>query len=221
MKGDSQNSSSSNNSTAKDTNQVQQNVPAATENSSAKTKDDPANTDSKQKAQPELKVSHQQVGLDKDKAVAPKTNTVNDTTRYTEATKTIKSDEILKEISKFIEQGDKKSIVLKVVPEELGKVKVTVDMVDKMVHAKIEVENDNVKQIVQSQLDNLKSSLNQNGVQLNAINVSLSNSEQKSNKAFEPKKKQFYADKTAKIDETAQQPAKIKKMGYNTYDFIA
>jgi len=133
--------------------------------------------------------------------------------------KTVKAPEVMKEITDFISKGETKSIVLKIDPENLGKVKIVVEMTEKMVSANIEVENENVKKAVLNNLDNLKNSLAQNGVQLNSVNVNLPGYEQKNPKQMQPKKRQFTGfDEEEIIDESKAQNS--KSWGYNTYEYV-
>lgn len=133
--------------------------------------------------------------------------------------KTVKAPEVMKEITDFISKGETKSIVLKIDPENLGKVKIVVEMTEKMVSANIEVENENVKKAVLNNLDNLKNSLAQNGVQLNSVNVNLPGYEQKNPKQMQPKKRQFAGfDEEEIIDESKAQNS--KSWGYNTYEYV-
>ncbi len=80
--------------------------------------------------------------------------------------KFIKPSQIINEISSFIKKGEVKTLVFKLTPENLGKVRVEVNMIDKAVHANIEVENEAVKQTVQSNFNQLRTSLVQSGIRL-------------------------------------------------------
>ncbi|MHB8578606.1 MAG: flagellar hook-length control protein FliK [Ignavibacteriaceae bacterium] len=133
--------------------------------------------------------------------------------------KTVKANDLVGEINRFIQQGNTKSAVIKLDPESLGKVKIVLDVVDKSVHASVEVENDNVKQIVQNNIDQLKQSLNLNGLQLTSVNVSLNNNDEKTNKSLLQKKKSTYSQYARKIEETSSSDVS-KSMGYNTYDYL-
>ncbi len=133
--------------------------------------------------------------------------------------KTVKANELMSEINRFVQQGNSRSALIKLDPDSLGKVKIVLDVVDKSVHASIEVENDNVKQIVQNNIGELKQSLNLNGLQLTSVNVSLNNNDEKTNKSFLQKKKSTYSQYTQKIEE-AGNPDVSKSMGYNTYDYL-
>jgi flagellar hook-length control protein FliK len=133
-----------------------------------------------------------------------------------ENTKTIELSEFVDEVSKLAEDGKEKNIVLKLVPETLGKVKVSLNITDNIVSANIEVENESVKSIVQNNSENLRNSLMQQGLQLNSLNISLSSNEQKAGKSSVSKKKQAIL---SKIDEKESRKVS-KNLGYNTYEYL-
>jgi len=137
-----------------------------------------------------------------------------------ESFKTIKQQEILPELSKLIMHGEKQTMTLQLTPENLGKVKLTVDMVENQIVTKIEVENEQVKQFVQSNLEQLKQNMQSAGITLTNVNVSLSD-EQKNQKLFSQKKKSSSRDDKAEIVDEVSQLTSKKKFGYNTYEFTA
>ncbi|MGE5409510.1 MAG: flagellar hook-length control protein FliK, partial [Clostridiales bacterium] len=132
--------------------------------------------------------------------------------------KTVKAAEVMKEISGFIQKNDSHSITLKIDPESLGSVKIALDVVDKIVHANIEVENEAAKKMVENNLNQLYNSLNQNGVQFSSINISLANHEQKQQKSFNPKRKMFQSEQDGDYDDKSVSDG--RKMGYNTYEYL-
>ena len=133
--------------------------------------------------------------------------------------KIVKANELMNEINRFVQQGNSKSALLKLDPENLGKVKIVLDVVDKSVHASVEVENENVRQIVQNNINELKQSLNLSGLQLSSVNVSLNNNDENTNKSLTQKKKSGYNQYERKIEEPAG-AVSSKSMGYNTYDYL-
>ncbi|KAF0151644.1 MAG: hypothetical protein FD143_1777 [Ignavibacteria bacterium] len=134
--------------------------------------------------------------------------------------KTIKQQEILPEFSKMVLNGEKQTMTLQLTPENLGKVKLTVDMIDNQIITKIEVESEQVKQFVQSNLDQLKQNMQSAGIPLTNVNVSLSD-EQKNYKLFAQRKKALSRDDKEDIIESVTQLNSKKQMGYNTYEFTA
>ena len=139
-----------------------------------------------------------------------------------EVTKTIKSDEVIKELKTLIQSGEHKTMILKIMPENLGKMKVMLDLTDnKQVQANIEVENESVKQLIMSNVENLKQAISQSGLQLGGFSVSLSNPEQKMKREFEQKKKEQGGIADIKVEKTKSEEIKEKKLGYNTYEYLA
>ncbi len=135
--------------------------------------------------------------------------------------KTINAGDLISEISNYAGQGKSGSIMLQLKPENLGRVKIVIKVIDKVVHANLEVENESVKQTVQNNISNLKQSLNINGLQLSSITISLSGGEDKSGKTFaqQQKKKTGRGSFAKKIDAPGDVTAS-KNMGYNTYEYL-
>jgi len=132
---------------------------------------------------------------------------------------TVKTSNLINEMSRFFMQGKSKNVVIKLKPETLGNVKIVLDVVDKVVRANIQVDNEFVKQIVQNNINKLVQTLNLSGLHLSSFNVSLNNNESKESKTNSQKKKSSnvrFEDKVSKDNE----PIISKSMGYNTYDFI-
>ena len=137
-----------------------------------------------------------------------------------EKIKVISAGEMIREVKRIFESGEKQSIVLRLVPKELGSVKVMLDTIDNMLTAKVEVENETVGQIVRNNVDQLKQNLLQSGVNLNSINISYQNSDQKQHGFNNHKRKNSGYEQnieTEDIDESVI----AKKMGYNTYEYLA
>jgi flagellar hook-length control protein FliK len=137
-----------------------------------------------------------------------------------ETVKVIKTPEIIPEFSKIIQAGEKQSVTFQLTPENLGKVKLSIDLVENQINTRIEVENEQVKQFIQSNIEQLRQNLQTSGIHLNNVNISLAESEQKFSKAFTPRKKS--GDRTSKVeaDEERTRPSQ-KSLGYNTYEFLA
>lgn len=142
---------------------------------------------------------------------------------FFESTKALTQNEIIPEFSKFIQLGEKQSISFQLTPENLGKVNLIVDLVDNVVTTKIEVENEQVKQFIQSNLEQLKNNLQSNGIHLSNINISLADYSQKQNGKVVVEKKKYNSKisrEEEKVEEVNLHKA-TKKMGYNTYEFLA
>ncbi len=132
---------------------------------------------------------------------------------------TVKASNLLNEISRLFEKGESKSIIMKLKPDTLGNVKIVLDVVDKAVHANIQVNNESVKQMVQNNMNTLIQTLNSSGLQLSSFNVSLSNNENKENQSNGQKKKSSSLLFNREIPED-NDSINSKSMGYNTYDFL-
>lgn len=158
---------------------------------------------------------------DKEKIIFSKDDLVKETSRQAELTKTVKTYEIIKEIKGFIEQGNRSSMTLKIMPENLGTVKVTLDMVQNTVQANIDVDNENVKHFVQTNIETLKHSLNQSGVNLGTLSVNVSSSEQKHQKFVSPFKKKQGGFGKEEVVEEGELVTNKKILGYNSYDYLA
>lgn len=139
-----------------------------------------------------------------------------------EDNKIVKAENLIKEMSHIFEQGESKSIVLKLNPDTLGKVKITLDVVDKAVHANIQVENESVRQVVQNNINVLKQTLDLSGLQLSSFNVSLNYSAEKDSGKFHGQKKKFSSMSSSFNHGVPGESDLIitKSMGYNTYDYL-
>jgi flagellar hook-length control protein FliK len=119
-----------------------------------------------------------------------------------------------------MQKGEKKLVEFQLNPENLGKMEVKIEVVNKIVSASIKVENEAVQQMMQNSLDGLKSNLTQNGIQYNSVNVSLSNSDEKNQRYFKQKKRNNRATDISGLEATEETFTR-KNLGYNNYDFIA
>jgi len=124
------------------------------------------------------------------------------------------------EIAHIIQNGEKKIVQLQLTPENLGRVEVKLELVNKVINATINVENETVQHIVQNSLEGLKLTLNQNGVQFNSLNVSLSTSDERNQKFYKQKRNRNHVKNIFSV-EGNNDAFESKKLGYNTYDFIA
>ena len=132
----------------------------------------------------------------------------------------IKSVEVIKEISEFISRQEKGSLSFDIRPEHLGRMKITLDTVDKMLKAHIEVDNEQAKQLVEKNIDKLQQQLSNNGLQLNSLNISLSYSKQQRDGKKINNKSQNESENLGQVGETEEEKSK-KQLGYNTYEYIA
>jgi flagellar hook-length control protein FliK len=185
-----------------------------TENNSSDRKDS-AKHKSNESFKNILQSADQINGNDSDKfKIAPELKTSPD------VPKTIKTHEIIPEFTKIIRTGEKQSMTFQLTPENLGKVKLIVEMIDNHINTRIEVENEQVKQFIQSNVEQLKQNLQSSGIQLSSVNISLTESEQKFSKAFSQRKKSGERVSKVKINDEQARPTQ-KSLGYNTYEFLA
>ena len=162
-----------------------------------------------------LQSSEQTKGVDTEKF-----KIMTEAKQINEPVKFIKPTEIIPEFSKIIQAGEKQSMTFQLTPENLGKVKLVVDLVGNQISTRIEVENEQVKQYVQSNIEQLKQNLQSAGVHLSNVNVSLGESEQKFAKTFTSRKKM--GEKISKIKEGDDTTRRSQKsLGYNTYEYLA
>ena len=136
-----------------------------------------------------------------------------------ETVRVIDQSRLMSEIENTIKNGDRKVVKLNLSPEDLGSVKISLDVNDKIVTAKINVTTDAAKQIILTQADSLKSSLTQSGIQLASLNVSVNNSDDKGPQQGKMKRKGSSVNGKVVIDDVPS-GVKAKNLGYNTYDYI-
>lgn len=140
--------------------------------------------------------------------------------------KHVRAKNLMQEISKFFEQKYNNSITFKITPEHLGKVKVSLKLVNDVLKASIEVENDQVKQLVENNMSTLKSTLMMNGLTSGDINVMVSNQSSKHSKYFPNQKKRdkSFADEKESLEAAHLDESTLinrRNYGYNTYEFTA
>lgn len=135
-----------------------------------------------------------------------------------EFTRHVKAAEIIKEIAQFIQRKEDSTLILRVTPVELGALKISLKEMNQLVRADIEVETEHVKNLVETNISQLRETLQLNGVQLSSLTISLNSSEQKNQKSAYLKKKQQTERDTKEINEKSESIQ--KRMGYNTYDYV-
>lgn len=166
---------------------------------------------------PEIKIEHNAF---KPELHNENTNLSSRAAEMVEKVKVVSSGEMLREVYKVFESGEKQSIVLRLLPKELGAVKVMLDTVDNVLNAKVEVENENVGQVIKNNVEQLKQNLLQSGVNVNSINISYHNQEHKQ-QGFNNQKKRNPSYLPENDIEEIDESISTKKMGYNTYEFLA
>jgi len=133
----------------------------------------------------------------------------------------IKSSEVVKEISRFIIQKEKGNFSFKIEPEHLGKMKITLDTIDNILKATIEVDNEHSKQLVERNLNKLYTQLRENGVELNSLNISLGYSKEGNSEEEISNKQSNRSSDNNQARETEEEEKTTKSLGYNTYEYLA
>jgi flagellar hook-length control protein FliK len=131
--------------------------------------------------------------------------------------RTLKVIEVIKEISKFIEKKEPGSVSFNLQPEHLGKLKISIDVVDNIAKAIVEVQSDEVRKLIENNMNQLTNSLNNNGIQLSSMKVYLNYSDQKPSRGSFAQKNRTNRreEKTEELSSDFQ-----KKLGYNTYEYL-
>ncbi len=136
-----------------------------------------------------------------------------------ESIKNIHYKNIINEISNLAEKRENKEVLLKITPDDLGKVKIKMNLSGNQVNVNVEVENEIVKNLVHSNSTVLRQAFINNGLQLNSLNISLSQSEQKPSKSLTSKRKSSYEAEIKGVHQIESLSAP-RRMGYNTYEFL-
>ena len=130
-------------------------------------------------------------------------------------------EQILKDVSSITHTPN--TLEIKLSPEHLGKVEIKIGLEDGKMNARIDVQNTDVKQIVESNIARMRETLHANGVTLDSINVFLSSDmAQQQQKQQEVGKKKFgysatHLDEIAELSDVERE---TKTYGYNTVEYI-
>lgn len=133
----------------------------------------------------------------------------------------VKAMEVIKEISRFVSKTERGSLSFDITPENLGKMKITVDTKDNALTARIEVNSDQSKQLIEKNLDKLYQELTENGVELSSLNISMSNSNQQNEDEENFTNNKNHNSKSLDQVGEVEEEKKKKSLGYNTYEYIA
>ncbi len=134
-------------------------------------------------------------------------------------TRTLKSSEIFTELRTTILSHDKQKVVYSLEPESLGKMRLLLETTQNSVSAHIEVETDAARRAVEANLQQLRQSLSQDGLQHVSIQVSLRNQEQKQPRNGTQRKRMQTVGQP--VFEGTEVQAASKQFGYNTYEYLA
>jgi flagellar hook-length control protein FliK len=145
---------------------------------------------------------------------------ISNTTDQEKPNRIVRSVELVRELSKFISKQENGTLSINIKPEHLGLLKITLDNIDNVVKARIEVENEQAKQLLERNLEKLHQELSENGVKLNSLNISLGNQKKQKGEKLTKSKNQSSNESLGQVGESEEENQK-KSLGYNTYEYIA
>lgn len=138
--------------------------------------------------------------------------------KFFNSEKIIEISELFKEVSSSISKKENGTVKLQIKPESLGKILITVDATKEIVNARIEVENKAVQTLLENNINQLYSNLNQNGVQLSSVQIFLNQGESKNYRPNYLKKKSYEENNNGLNDD--EEKITSRKLGYNTYEYL-
>lgn len=122
----------------------------------------------------------------------------------------------------------KQQMVIQLSPDHLGQVEIRIDIEDDVVRLNVRVENDQVKQILESSTQILKDNLSNQNVHLDKIDVQTDTDFSKGHYAKEKRDReanqsdsQKSADGKLKLETEETQGETGRKLGYNTIEYLA
>lgn len=102
--------------------------------------------------------------------------------------------DVLKQVTEKMDVSlfdDKSEMVMKLKPDDLGKVTVKINLENGVISAKFLAESEKVKEILESNFSQLKDSLEKQGMMIQEFSVSVDNGESKENMFYEKRHKLF------------------------------
>lgn len=130
------------------------------------------------------------------------------------------NSKLFDEINELIISDKKDQAIINLEPATLGKIKIALEVIENKINARLEVENQAAKEMLQNQVEYLRENTNNSGIQLSSISISLQNNDQKNHKANREKRKENNVNKTV-VSEKEGKETNVKSLGYNTYEFLA
>jgi flagellar hook-length control protein FliK len=122
----------------------------------------------------------------------------------------------------------KQQMVIQLSPDHLGQVEIRIDIEDDVVRLNVRVENDQVKQILESSTQILKDNLSNQNVHLDKIDVQTDTDFSKGHYAKEKRDReanqsdsQKSADGKLELETEETQGETGRKLGYNTIEYLA
>ena len=130
-----------------------------------------------------------------------------------------KNPEIMQDVIKSFNKQGASSITLKLEPEFLGELKLTVQTADHMVKAHIQVDSEAARVVIEKNLAELQSLLSKQGLQLNLLQVTVNDTYNKNHKSHYGKKR-GYSSPGKFHEEKNDVPSQVRSLGYNTYEYL-
>ncbi|HCC07153.1 MAG TPA: hypothetical protein DEP72_03170 [Clostridiales bacterium] len=160
---------------------------------------------------------------------------LDDISNGVKQTKTVDPQNLMKQIlenAKMTLSAEKSEIIIKLKPENLGKITMSVVTEEGMLKAKFVAETQKVKETIEANLDDLKQSLKDKGLNLDAVEVSVrqdnSNQQQNLYKEEQAKSKTYkknLIDKLMNINSVDTENSSLKPNPYmvsdSQFDYIA
>jgi len=178
-------------------------------------------------AENDLELKHKPVGAFQHKLngeiinAKEEINVIQQEVRQENSERIVKSIEVIKEISRFFSKQEKGTLSFKISPEHLGTMKISLDSSEQSITAHIQVENEQAKQLVEKNIQELQNQLKENGVEVNSLNISLGNPESNKEQKGEESGNGKGLSEEMNINETINEEEANRSLGYNTYEYLA
>jgi flagellar hook-length control protein FliK len=156
-------------------------------------------------------------GIDSPARNIVKNNIIQTNELNSQGLQRVKSEDLVREIHKILTKENSQKVVLNLSPEELGSVKIEFDIKEKSLNAKITVDTEFAKNIIQTHSETLRNSLQDSGLTLNTLNIELSDNQRQQRPTASKKKIQKNELIENPLDVTSPQ----RSLGYNTYEYLA
>jgi len=136
--------------------------------------------------------------------------------------KALNIKKITKTIQNLIQNKNNKNVTLKLSPDEFGKLEIRLKFSDKKIVVNMNVENEVSKHMIQTNINQLRQAIEQTGMQLSEVFVSLSNDNKKNEKESQSKVKKQIVNMSPleNMLDTSGKEIIGKEFGYNTYEYL-
>lgn len=133
-------------------------------------------------------------------------------------TRTLTPAEVVKELQTATAKKETGTLQLQLTPEHLGKIELKITQSGGLIKAAVSVENEQAKQALEQSLQQLHKTtpeLSQNNL---TVHISVASDQQQKQKSLPQKKRNVKQEEFTTEDVTTQT---ARKLGYNTYEFVA